>query len=136
MLAVPAVIPPGRIVVVAPRPSVLTCGERDLEAPPTVPALILYDRRETGYDRRETRPLANGEEAFSKTRRLVPVEVRIVAEKDQAFQPFGLDEHFGWYPFSFDPKIGDETVNSRDNGAVNHLVACGLLDIAAGRFGK
>jgi hypothetical protein len=69
-------------------------------------------------------------------RRLVPVEVRIVAEKKEAFQSSGLEHHFAGYPLSFDPEKIDEPVNGPGNVAVHHLVASRLLDIASDGFGK
>ena len=74
--------------------------------------------------------------AVLNLRRLVPVEVRIVAEKEEAFQSFGLEQHFAGYPLSFDPEKIDEPVNGPDNVAVHHLVASYLLDIASDGFGK
>jgi hypothetical protein len=78
----------------------------------------------------------NTGQASSKTRRFVPVEVRIVAEKKEAFQSFRLEEHFARDPLSFDPQIIDEPMNGPDNGAVHHLVASRLLDITSDSFGK
>jgi hypothetical protein len=80
--------------------------------------------------------LVNIGKAASKTGRFASVEVRIVAEKKEAFQPFRLVEHFAGGPLPFDPEIIDEPVNGPDNGAVDHLVASRLLDIAWGGFGK
>jgi hypothetical protein len=37
-----------------------------------------------------------------KTGRFVPVEIRVVAEENEALQSVGLEEHFARYPFSFD----------------------------------
>jgi hypothetical protein len=62
--------------------------------------------------------------------------VRIIAEKKETFQSFGLDQHFAWYPLSFDPEIVDEPVDGPGNAAVHHLVASGLLDIPSDGFGK
>jgi len=88
------------------------------------------------YDKRENGLWANTGRASSKTRRFVPIEVRIVAEKKEAFQSFGLDEHFAGYPLLFDPEIIDEPVDGPDNVAAHHLVASGLLDIPSDGFGK
>jgi hypothetical protein len=74
--------------------------------------------------------------AVLNVRRFVPVEVRIVAEKEEAFQSFGLEQHFAGYPLSFDPEKIDEPVNGPDNVAVHHLVASRLVDIASDGFGK
>jgi len=70
----------------------------------------------------------------------VPVEVRIVAGKDEAFQSFGLEEQFAGHPLSFDPEIY-EPVNGNNNTAMHHLVASRILDFTgtireqiAGRF--
>jgi len=94
-----------------------------------IPPVIRDDKRENGL-------WANTGQASSKTRRFVPIEVRIVAEKKEAFQSFGLVEHFAGYPLSFDPEIIDEPVDGPDNVAVHHLVASGLLDIPSDGFGK
>jgi hypothetical protein len=47
-----------------------------------------------------------------KTWRLVPVEVPVVAEENEALQSVDLDEHFTRYPFSFDCEL----VDSRNPG--------------------
>ena len=68
----------------------------------------------------------------------MPVEVRIVAEKKEAFQSFrpdGLDEHFAGYSLSFDAEIIDEPVNGTHHVAVHHLVASRLLDVASDAHG-
>ena len=84
---------------------------------------------ETGFGR-------NAGQAASKTRGFVALEVRIVAEKKQAFQSFSLGQHFAGYALSSDLEIIDEPVNGADNAAVHHLIASGLLDIAPDGFGK
>lgn len=66
----------------------------------------------------------------------VPVEVRMVAKKKEAFQSFGLEQQVAGYPLSFDLEKIDEPVNCPDNVAVHHLVASRLLDIASDGFGK
>ena len=69
-------------------------------------------------------------------RRFVPVEVRIVAEKEEAFQSFGLEQHFAGYPLPFDPEKIDEPENGPGNVAVHHPGASRLLDIPSDGLGK
>jgi len=84
-------------------------------------------------DKREDGLWANTGQASSKIRRFVPIEVRFVAEKKEAFQSFDPDEHFAGYPLSLDPEIIDEPVDGPDNvaahGGVLSIVELGHLAV-------
>ena len=57
-------------------------------------------------------------QAKSQTRRLVAVEVRIVAEKEQTFQSFRFEQDLVRDPLAFAPQILDQPVNGPDNTSV------------------
>lgn len=64
------------------------------------------------------------------------VEIRVVAEENEALQSVGLKQHFSRYPYSFDRKLVDKSVDGSDDGPVNHIVASRLLDVVPDGFGK
>ena len=57
-------------------------------------------------------------QAQSKTRRLIAVEVGIVAEEEQTFQSFGFEQDFGRHPLAFALQILDQPVHGPDNAPV------------------
>jgi hypothetical protein len=71
-----------------------------------------------------------------KTWRFVTVEIRVVAEEDEALESVGLEEHFARRPFSFDGELVDKSVDGSYDGPMNHIVASRLLDVISDGFGK
>ena len=67
-----------------------------------------------------------------KTKRFVPVEVRIVAGEKEAFEPFGLGQYFARHALSLDLKIIEEPVDKLSNLAMYHSVFPRPLDIKSG----
>jgi hypothetical protein len=57
-------------------------------------------------------------EAKSQTRRLIAIEVRIVAGEEQAFQSFGFEQDFVRHPLAFASQILDQPVHGLDNTPV------------------
>jgi hypothetical protein len=57
-------------------------------------------------------------EAKSQTRRLIAIEVRIVAGEEQAFQSFGFEQDFVRHPLAFALQILDQPVHGLDNTPV------------------
>lgn len=119
----------------------------DSENGPSRPSPILGDNnqgcigsapteRKPGYalpttDLRSQKPTGN-----LKTGRFVTVEIRVVAEENEALQSVGLDEHFARYPFSFYCELVDKSVDGSGDGSANHIVASRLLDVVSDGFGK
>ena len=75
-------------------------------------------------------------QANLKTGRFVPIEIRIVAEENEALQSVGLEEHFARHPFSFDRELVHKSVDGSDDSAVNHIVASRPFDIVSDGFGE
>lgn len=68
-------------------------------------------------------------EAKSQTRRLIAIEVRIVAEEEQAFESFGFEQDFVRHPLAFALQILDQPVDGPDNTPVQHLVLASCIYI-------
>ena len=54
----------------------------------------------------------------SQTRGLIAVEVRIVAEEEQAFQSFGFEQDLSGHPLAFALQVRDQPVDRRDDTPV------------------
>jgi len=67
--------------------------------------------------------------AKSQTGRLIAIEVRIVAEEEQAFQSFGFEQDFVRHPLALALQILDQSVDCPDNTPVQHLVLASCIYI-------
>ena len=78
---------------------------------------------------RETIGLLKCWDVKSQTGRLIAVEVRIVAEEEQAFQSFSFEQDFVRHPLAFALQILDQPVDGPDHTPVQHLVLASCIYI-------
>jgi hypothetical protein len=68
-------------------------------------------------------------QAKSQTRRLIVIELRIVAEKEQTFQSFGFAQDLPGHPLAFASQILDQPVDGPHDTSVEHLVLASRIYI-------
>ena len=101
---------------------------------PLAPCRIIQGTRSTRCGKpasrsAETTGLLKCWEAKSQTRRLIAIEVRIVAKEEQAFQSFSFEQDVVRHPLAFASQILDQPVDGRDNTSVQHLVFASCIYI-------